>query len=284
MSNARPSPIAGTWYPGDAEALARSVDKQLAEADPEPPPGAVVGLIAPHAGHRYSGTVAARAFRVVSGAAPDCVAVLSPMHHPSDGAVLSTAHDAYWTPLGEVQVDKPLLAAFEADLFSRSGIALVRVSHDQEHSLEIELPFLQRTLASPFRILPIMLRDQSQRVAEAVGHALAEVLRGRAALIVASSDLSHFYPGSVARRLDGEMLARVQAFDPEAVLRAEDEGVGFACGKAALAAALWAARDLGATGVQLRGYAHSGDVTGDDESVVGYGAAAIYRAAEAPGR
>jgi hypothetical protein len=80
------------------------------------------------------------------------------------------------------------------------------------------------------------------------------------------------------------MLARVQAFDPEAVLRAEDEGVGFACGKAALAAALWAARDLGATGVQLRGYAHSGDVTGDDESVVGYGAAAIYRAAESPGR
>ena len=279
MIDARPSPIAGTWYPGDAEALARSIDKQLAEADPQPPPGAVVGLIAPHAGHRYSGAVAARAFRLVTGTAPEVVALLSPMHHPSSGAVLATSHDAYWTPLGQVEVDKPLLAAFETDLLSRSGIPLVRIPHDQEHSLEIELPFLQRTLRAGFRILPIMLRDQSRRVSQAVGHALAAVLRGRTALIVASTDLSHFYPGAVARQLDAAMLARVQAFDPEAVFQAEDDGVGFACGKGALAAALWAARELGATDVQLRGYAHSGDVTGDDESVVGYGAAAIYRAA-----
>jgi AmmeMemoRadiSam system protein B len=280
MSDVRPSPIAGTWYPGDAEALARSVDKQLAEADSQPPPGAVVGLIAPHAGHRYSGAVAARAFRLVSQSAPDCVAILSPMHHLSAGAVLSTTHDAYWTPLGEIAVDKLLLAAFAADLEARCGIRLVRVSRDEEHSLEIELPFLQRTLAAGFQILPIMLRDQSRPVAEAVGHSLAAVLRGRSALIVASSDLSHFYPGPIARRLDQEMLARLEAFDPEAVLQAEDEGLGFACGKAALAAALWAARDLGATGVQLRGYAHSGDVTGDNESVVGYGAAVVYRGGE----
>ena len=279
MIDARPSPIAGTWYPGDAEALARSIDKQLAEADPQPPPGTVVGLIAPHAGHRYSGAIAARAFRLVTGTAPEVVALLSPMHHPSSGAVLATSHDAYWTPLGQVEVDKPLLAAFETDLLSRSGIPLVRIPHDQEHSLEIELPFLQRTLRAGFRILPIMLRDQSRRVSQAVGHALAAVLRGRTALIVASTDLSHFYPGAVARQLDAAMLARVQAFDPEAVFQAEDDGVGFACGKGALAAALWAARELGATDVQLRGYAHSGDVTGDDESVVGYGAAAIYRAA-----
>jgi len=165
MSDVRPSPIAGTWYPGDAEALARSVDKQLAEADPQPPPGAVVGLIAPHAGHRYSGAVAARAFRLVSQLAPDCVAVISPMHHLSAGEVLSTTHDAYWTPLGEIAVDKPLLAEFAADLEARCGIRLVRVSRDEEHSLEIELPFLQRTLAAGFRLLPVMLRDQSRRVA-----------------------------------------------------------------------------------------------------------------------
>jgi len=280
MIDARPSPIAGTWYPGDAEALARSVDKLLAEADPQPPPGQLVGLIAPHAGHRYSGSVAARAFRLAAGLAPDGVAIVSPMHHPASAAVLSTAHDAYWTPLGTVEVDKSLLAAFESDLLARSGVILARIARDEEHSLEIELPFLQRTLAPGFRILPIMLRDQSAQVAQAVGQSLAAVLRERNALIVASSDLSHFYPASVARMLDLEMLARVQAFDPEAVLRAEDEGVGFACGKAAVAAALWAGRELGATGVQLRGYANSGDVTGDNDSVVGYGAAAIYRAVE----
>jgi hypothetical protein len=146
--------------------------------------------------------------------------------------------------------------------------------------LEIELPFLQRCLASPFRLLPIMLRDQSATVAQAVGRALSEVLRdGPALLIVGSSDLSHFHPASTARALDGEMLARLESFDPEALLRAEDEGIGFACGKGALAAVLWAARDLGADVVRVLDYATSGDITGDDESVVGYGAAAIYRSA-----
>jgi AmmeMemoRadiSam system protein B len=146
-----------------------------------------------------------------------------------------------------------------------------------EHSLEIELPFLQRCLAGPFRLLPIMLRDQSASVAQAVGRALAEVLRDRSALLVGSSDLSHFYPATTARRLDGEILARLEAFDPEALLRAEEEGVGFACGKGALAAVLWAAGDLGADVVRVLDYANSGDLTGDDDAVVGYGAAAIYR-------
>lgn len=283
MSDLRPSPIAGTWYPGDAEALARSVDLQLAEAELEPAPGPVVGLIAPHAGHRYSGGVAAHAFRAVAGMSPEVVAVVSPMHQPHPAAVLSTAHAAYWTPLGTIEVDQGLLTAFEAALRRTTGLAVVRVARDTEHSLEIELPFLQRCLAGPFRLLPIMLRDQSAAVAQAVGRALAEVLRDWSALVVGSSDLSHFYPADTARRLDGEMLARLTAFDPQALLQAEDEGVGFACGKGALAAVLWAARDLGADVVRLLDYANSGDVTGDDDSVVGYGAAAIYRSAGAFG-
>jgi AmmeMemoRadiSam system protein B len=283
MSDLRPSPIAGTWYPGDAEALARSVDLQLAEAELEPAPGQVVGLVAPHAGHRYSGGVAAHAFRAVAGMSPEVVAVVSPMHQPHPAAVLSSAHAAYWTPLGMIEVDQGLLTAFEAALRRTTELAVVRVARDTEHSLEIELPFLQRCLAGPFRLLPIMLRDQSAAVAQAVGRALSEVLRGRSALVVGSSDLSHFYPAATARRLDGEMLARLAAFDPQALFQAEDEGVGFACGKGALAAVLWAARDLGADVVRLLDYANSGDVTGDDDSVVGYGAAAIYRSAGALG-
>ena len=278
MSDLRPSPIAGTWYPGDAEALARSVDKQLAEAELPPAPGSVVGLVAPHAGHRYSGRVAAHAFRAVAGTAPDTVAVISPMHHPQPAEVLSTRHAAYWTPLGEIEVDGELLQAFEAAFLRRTGIPVVRIARDAEHSLEIELPFLQRSLAGSFRLLPIMLRDQTPPIAQAVGLAMSEVLRDRpSTLIVGSSDLSHFHPASTARRLDGEMLARLESFDPQALLRAEDEGVGFACGKGALAAVLWATRDLGADIVRLLAYGTSGDVTGDDDSVVGYGAAAIYR-------
>jgi AmmeMemoRadiSam system protein B len=260
------------------------VDKQLAEAVLEPAAGPVVGLVVPHAGHRYSGGVAAHAFHAVAGLSPETVAIVSPMHQAHPAAILSTGHAAYWTPLGTVDVDQDLLTAFASALHRATGVSVVRVTRDTEHSLEIELPFLQRCLKSPFRLLPIMLRDQSAAIARAVGLALAEVLRDRQALLVASSDLSHFYPASTARRLDGELLARLAAFDPEALLRAEDEGVGFACGKGAVAAVLWAARALGADAVRILDYANSGDVTGDDDSVVGYGAAVIYRSlgADAP--
>ena len=113
-----------------------------------------------------------------------------------------------------------------------------------------------------------------------MGAALAETLRDYPALLVASSDLSHFYPQPVAGRLDAELLARVAAFDPAGVLAAEDEGVGFACGKGAIAAVLWAARALGATRAQILAYSTSGAVTGDLQEVVGYGAAAIWKETE----
>lgn len=278
MLTVRPSPIAGTWYPGSAETLARSVDAQLNAAQVEPVPGEVVALIVPHAGHRYSGQVAATAFRTLKGSERSPVAVVSPMHQPYAGQVLSSGHGAYSTPLGEILIDQDCLARLEAALHASGPIRIERIINDSEHSLEIELPFLQRSLSPGFRLLPVMLRDQDRPVAEAVGHALASVLTGSTPLLVASSDLSHFYPAPIARSLDQELLARVEAFDPAAVLTAEEEGVGFACGRAAIAAVLWAAGDLGADRVRLLSYANSGDVTGDFDSVVGYGAAVVYRA------
>ncbi len=281
-TDVRPSPIAGTWYPGSPGALAESVDRQLAAAEGQSPAGEIVALIVPHAGHVYSGQVAAQAFRCLSGLAPEVVCVVSPLHQLHAGQVLTTAHEAYATPLGEVPVDRPLIDRFAQALAEQADIALARVRRDREHALEIELPFLQRVLSRPFRLLPVMLRDQNRETIEATGRALASALTGVPAILVASSDLSHFFPAPVARRLDAELLSRLEAFDPAAVLSAEEEGVGFACGRGAIAAVLWAARSLGADRVQLLGYATSGDVTGDDSSVVGYGAAVVYRSAGAP--
>jgi hypothetical protein len=280
MKDVRPSPIAGTWYPDDPEALAQSIDTQLSAAKVQAPTGTIVGLIAPHAGHRYSGQVAAHAFQLVHGLRYDLLAIVAPMHYPLPGEILTTSHTAYRTPLGEIEVD---LSAVEelGHLLADSGVRLERVTQDPEHSLEIELPFLQRALLPGFRLLPVMVRDQSRPVVEALGRGLATVLAGKRALLVGSSDLSHFFPDEVARRLDGEMLARLRAFDPVSVLAAEDEGVAFACGKGALAAVLWAAAGLGADRVDILNYSHSGEVTGDDLSVVGYGAAVIYRADDA---
>jgi AmmeMemoRadiSam system protein B len=122
-----------------------------------------------------------------------------------------------------------------------------------------------------------MVADPSQRVTRALGEALAQVLHGQQAILVASTDLSHFYPQPLANRLDAEMLSQVEAFNPEGVLKTEEEGKGFACGRAALAAVLWAARGLGADTVKVLRHATSGDVTGDFSQVVGYGAAVITR-------
>jgi len=276
----RPSPIAGTWYPGTADQLAKSIDRFL-EGEPKTEPNAeLVGVIVPHAGHRYSGSVAGAAFRLMHGLTPDIVAVVSPMHNLAPGQVLTSGHDAYQTPLGEIPVDQEAVRKLSDAVQKRTGFALYPLRNDREHSLEIELPFLQRALG-PFHLLPVMVLDQRESTAEALGLALGEILAGRKALLVASSDLSHFFPDADARTFDAEMMRRVERFDPAAVMHAEQEEAASACGRAAIAAVLWAARALGADRVSVIGYANSGDVTGDKSSVVGYGSAAIWRTASA---
>ncbi|MGB2896613.1 MAG: AmmeMemoRadiSam system protein B [Anaerolineales bacterium] len=272
----RPSPIAGTWYPGNADTLAQSIDQYLSGATIRPLDGDVIGIITPHAGHRYSGQVAAYAFRHLENLTPDTVAVISPLHTPAQGRVFTSGHDAYTTPLGVIPVDTESLKRFQENLEQAYGIELVQLRNDSEHSLEIGLPFLQRVFDHPFRLLPIMLRDQGAEAVMAVGHTLGKILKGMQGVIIASSDLSHFYPEAVAKRLDSEVLKRIEAFDPQGVLSAEEEGTGFACGRGAIAAALWAARDLGAYKVKIVRHSTSGDVTMDYDSVVGYGAAVIY--------
>jgi AmmeMemoRadiSam system protein B len=265
------------WYPSEPELLGASVDRYLHEARLPDLPGTVIGVLAPHAGHRYSGPVAGYAFACLRDISVEIVAVLSPMHYPYPQPVLTSGHAAYRTPLGTIPVDRETLKALDEELIERLGFGLAPVRNDPEHALEIELPFLQRALPSVFRLLPIMIRDQSPAVARAIGGSLGKVLSGRKALLVASSDLSHFYNQAIAESLDDEILRRIAAFDPAGVLQAEEQGLGFACGRGAIAATLWSARELGADTVKILKHSTSGEATGDYEKVVGYAAAAILR-------
>jgi MEMO1 family protein len=162
-------------------------------------------------------------------------------------------------------------------LKSELGFGLSPMSRDKEHSLEIELPFLQRALTGNFKLLPVMVRDPDPEVARGLGLALAQVLKGKNALLVASTDLSHFYDQDTANKLDAEMLKRFESFSPDGIFLAEYTGKGFACGHAAVAAVFHAARELGADKVQVLNHATSGDVTGDFSQVVGYGAAVVLK-------
>jgi AmmeMemoRadiSam system protein B len=273
----RPSPIAGLWYEGDPQVLARNVDAYLDQAHLPELEGEVIAVVAPHAGHRYSGPVAGYAFAALRDRTPDVVAILSPFHNYQNAPFLTSGHDAYATPFGAVPIDHASLESLDAELKSELGYGLTRITNDSEHSLEIELPFLQRSLASEWKLLPVMVRTQEPTVSQSLGKALAKILQGRNAILVASTDLSHYYSQQTALTLDRAMLAQVEAFDPEGAFDLDRRGKGYACGLGALTAVMWAARELGADRVKILHHATSGDITGDYDAVVGYGAVAILK-------
>jgi AmmeMemoRadiSam system protein B len=272
----RPSPIAGSWYPGASGALRQRVQAFLDAAEtasPDSIEGRLVALVSPHAGYTYSGGVAAHAYRLVKGARYDVVVIVAPNHSIYNSApLLTSGHAAYGTPLGDVPLAEELLDALDA----RLGLSQVR--RDGEHSLEIQLPFLQVALAGEFQLLPIMLNTPSPKSWRDLGEALADLLRDQNALLVASTDLSHRMPVEVANRLDGAVTDRIAAFDPEGLRDVLVTGKGKACGGGPTVAVMLAARALGADCARLLKYATSGDVTGDYNEVVGYAAAALYAA------
>lgn len=272
--NIRPSAIAGTWYSADAKELQREISMYLEQADIPPLRGKVLGLISPHAGYRYSGPTAGYAYKMVQNNHYDIVALFSPFHAYTSAKLLSSTHTHYQTPLGEVPVAQGLLEGFE-EMIAEQGLELEYISYDQEHSLEIQLPFLQTALQGSFELFPVMIRTHDMREIDVIAQAALDIVKEKNVLWVASTDLSHFYNQKTAAMLDEEMLRRIGKFSPEMVLDAEKEGRAFACGAGAVAAVLSATRKLGASTVRVLHYSTSAEGTGDTSSVVGYGAVAI---------
>lgn len=271
----RPSAIAGQWYPGSAPELTRMIEGFWSHIPPQPIEGDIVGLISPHAGYVYSGQVAAYAYQQIRGRPFDAVVVVSPVHRMYVGPYAVTAADAYRTPLGDVPLDTDLVTALDERL------GLNRIPRDNEHALEIQLPFLQLALG-PFKLVPIMLGEQDWPTCVGLAHALAEILAGRRALLVASTDLSHFHPARQAERLDRLVTDKIDAFDPDGLSRLLAQHAAEACGGGPVVAVMLTAQALGANRSRVLHYAHSGHVSGDMSSVVGYAAAVLYRQAEQP--
>lgn len=267
----RRSVIAGQWYPGEPRQLRAMLDGFLASVETAPLEGQLVGLIVPHAGYVYSGQVAAYAYAQLKGRKFDRVVVVSPVHRLYLGTLATTEKAYYETPLGLVPVDREMVEALSV----RQHIN--RVSEDMEHSLEIQLPFLQHTLGE-FALTPIMMGDQDKQSATELGMALAEIIGTQPVLLVASTDLSHFHPYNAAVHLDQEIVRHIVAIDAKGLAGAIETGDGEACGAGPVMAVLVAALKLKASSAVLLKYMNSGDVTGDRSSVVGYAAAALTRA------
>ena len=281
QSTVRPAHYAGTWYPGDPTDLRESIETYLAHVTPVTLPGQVLALVSPHAGHRFGGPVAAHAYAQLKNQSVQRVVLMGPLHRPLLGALFSDflvpAESAYQTPLGQVPLDR--------DFIDRLGqrVTLKSVRRDEEHSLEIELPFLQVVLEH-FTLVPIMIG------ADIAGHgvparldALAAALAGLAdehTLFLCSTDLSHLNNYAEVRAVDQQMQQLVNAFDVDALTQALVAGDVMACGATGLVVALRAARLRGATGARVLACMSSGDVTGDKRPgsyTVGYMAAAAYK-------
>ncbi len=266
--------IAGTWYPGSPGELRQKVLAYLAgvPAASAVPPGPVVALIAPHAGYAYSGQVAAYAYKQIDGRKFDTVVVIAPSHRVPFSGIAVYDRGGFRTPLGVMELDRDLISALERH---EKRIRFVPHAHTQEHALEIQLPFLQ-VLLPQAKLVPLLMGDQDRAACEALADALAAACAGRAVLIVASSDLSHFHDDDTARKLDQVVLDRVSAFDAGGLLEALSQSRCEACGGGPMVAAMLAARKLGAARSKVLHYANSGDVTGDRSRVVGYMAAAFF--------
>ena len=272
-SAVRPAAVAGTWYPGSAAAIAEAVDRCLAAADVPPVPGRLVGLVSPHAGMRYSGPVAAHSYALLKGRSDLTVVLVGPSHRFTFGGVALWARGAFETPMGKVPIDTDVAEAIRAA--DPRTVKAQEIPHGPEHSLEMQLPFLQRVVPG-LRLVPLLMGEQTRDEVDALAHALSAALRGRDVVLVASSDLSHYHPAPVANRLDATVVTDVERFDAEALMSRLERDRGHACGGGPIVAVMKASAALGADRATILRYADSGDAgEGDKSRVVGYLAAAL---------
>jgi AmmeMemoRadiSam system protein B len=269
----RAAAVAGTWYPDSASALRLAVEGHLARRRPDTGVRVeeLVGLIAPHAGLMYSGPIAAHAYDQLRDRAFDVIVMVGPSHFVGFQGVSIYPEGSFRTPLGDALIDESCAAAV---LGATPIVRALPAPHAREHSLEMQLPFVQ-LLSPEAKIVPLLMGSQSADTSRELGEALGRALAGRKALLVASSDLSHYHDAMMAASLDDVVVDHVGRFDVEGLQRALESRPDHACGGGPMVAVMRAAFLLGAGDAIVLRYGDSGDVSGDKSSVVGYMAAAL---------
>jgi AmmeMemoRadiSam system protein B len=273
--------VAGAFYAGTESSLRRQIEDCFKHAlGPGALPGPaskaeprILGLVSPHAGYMYSGPVAAHGFyALASQGKPEAVVVLGPNHSGLGADVAVSQQDRWQTPLGEMELDHDL----GQSIIAASPVAQWDDSaHSAEHSIEVQVPFLQFIYGGTVRLVAISMLRQDLGTSRELGQALAAALKGRDALIVASSDFSHYEPQSSASRKDHLALEAILDQSPERLEKTVRSQSISMCGPGPVMAMLTACKALGADQARLLCYATSGDITGDRSRVVGYASVAI---------
>jgi len=281
--NIRKPVVAGSFYEGTEETLKKQIeDCYLHRLGPGEVPkvslkkeGKILGLVCPHAGYPYSGPVAAWGFhQIIKERTPDVVVIMGPNHYGFGAEVAITEKEEWETPLGISKVD---------DHLSREivnicpFIHLDEKAHQREHSLEVQLPFLQYSYKESFKIIPICIMRQDYITSRRIGEALSRVLKDKNGLIIASSDFTHYQPQKIAERQDKIAIEAILSLNPEKLGEVVVKEKISMCGPGPIMAMLVATSLSGAKKARLLKYATSGEITGDYGAVVGYASLVIEK-------
>ena len=265
--------VAGMFYPDEKDKLEKLIDNSFlhsfgpGELPPRKTHERIFGVICPHAGYVYSGPIACNSFFSISGENPELFIIIGP-NHWNIGRTTATMKDCQWqTPLGKVEVDSD--ASDEISKISQN-IEIDYFAHTREHSIEVQLPILQRTFSN-FKILPISLINQSKEISQEIGIAISKIAKRKNTMIIGSSDFTHYEPNDFAHTQDMSLIEPILKLDVDEFYKVLEDKKISACGYGAIASTMIACKELGAIKGELLRYATSGDVTGDISSVVGYG-------------
>jgi AmmeMemoRadiSam system protein B len=269
--------VAGMFYEKSPAALRKNIDEMLNRVQLPKVEGTVRAVVSPHAGYVYSGFTAAHAYKLLKGRKYDCVIAVGPSHREYFDGISIYSGDAYETPLGKVPINHEVRSEL---LHGEKNIVASVAGHRSEHSLEVQLPFLQRVLEE-FSIVPIIMGDQRRQLCEQLSVALARVMANKNVLLVASSDLSHFHAYDEAVFLDKRVIQAVERFNSDVFIDELEKKSFEACGGGPIAVAMKTAQQLGANRAEVLHYCNSGDITGDKSGVVGYLAAAFMQVNDA---
>jgi len=274
MTSVREPSVSGMFYPDDPDVLRKDVGVYLKGANVEPFTGVVRAIVSPHAGYVYSGPVAAYAYKAVSGLDFDTVIVIAPSHRVYFEGVALWEKGSFKTPLGSIGIDEH---AAQELLESSDTFIANRDVHRGEHSLEVQLPFLQ-CVFKDFLLLPLLMGAAGEEIYEKAAQSLERMIASssRRFLIVASTDLSHYYPYAAAVKIDAVTVEHLRNFDISGMMRDISSERAQACGAGPMITAMLASKKLGAQASRVLKYANSGDVSGDRSGVVGYVSAIFF--------
>jgi hypothetical protein len=279
----RRAQVAGSFYSGTKAALTSEVEScfthrlgpgkipKLAQIGERK----LVALVCPHAGYMYSGPTAARSyFELASDGKPSTIVIIGP-NHTGEGSGVSMMPEGVWeTPLGQVEVDEETATEISK---GSDIIDLDDRAHLYEHSIEVQLPFLQYVLQTRFKFVPICMMMQDLETSAEVGKAVGQALKGKDAIVIASSDMTHYESADSAKRKDRLAIDAILALDDAKLQETVESHRISMCGHGAVASAIAASKILNAKTARLLGYSTSGDITEDNSAVVGYLAASIEK-------